>query len=97
MQLVVKLRDGFRNDAVSIRVGGAEVYRKSAVSTDLTISFADRIEVPVREPRVSVEVSVAGGPAGSVEVAPAETPFVDVVVVDGAMSFRTSKAEMPML
>jgi hypothetical protein len=97
MQLSIKLRDGFSNDAVSIRVDGVEVYRKSVVSTDLTISFADKVEVPVQPARVSVEVSVAGGATGRVEVSPGETPFIDVAIVDGAMIFRTSKTETPML
>jgi hypothetical protein len=97
MQLSVKLRDGFRNDRVSIRVAGVEVYRKSAVSTDLTISFADQVEVPVQLARVSLEVSVVGGPTGSVEVSPGDTPFVDVTIVDGVMSLRTSKTETPMM
>lgn len=97
VQLSIKLRDGFRNDAVSIRVGGVEVYRKSAVSTDLTISFADKVDVAVQRARVSLEVSVVGGPTGRVEVNPGETPFVDVAIVDGVMSLRTSKSETPML
>lgn len=97
MQLSVKLRDGFSNNAVSIRVDGAEVYKKSAVSTDLTISFADKVEVPVQKPRVRVEVSVVGGPTGGVDVSPGETPFIDVAIVDGVMSLRTSKTETPML
>jgi hypothetical protein len=97
MQLSVKLRDGFSNSAVSIRVDGAEVYKKSAVSTDLTISFADKVDVPVQGARVSLEVSVVGGPTGRVEVSPGETPFVDVAIVDGVMSLRMSKTETPML
>lgn len=97
MQISIKLRDGFSNSAVNIRVDGAEVYSKSAVSTDLTISFADKIEVPVQKARVSLEVSVVGGPTGSVAVSPGETPFVDVAIVDGVMSLRASKTETPML
>ena len=40
MRLSVKLRDGFSNDTVTIKVNEKEVYRKSGVGTDLTISFA---------------------------------------------------------
>jgi hypothetical protein len=97
MQLSIKLRDGFRDDAVNIRVDGVEVYRKSAVSTDLTISFADKVEVPVQPARVSVEVSIARGATGRVEVSPGETPFIDVAIVDGVMTLRASKTETPML
>ncbi len=43
MRLSIKLRDGFSNSAVSIRVDGAEVYKKSALSTDLTISLAEEV------------------------------------------------------
>ncbi len=97
MQLSVKLRDGFRNSGVSIRVDDVEVYRKSAVSTDLTISFADKVDLQVQRARVSLAVAVDGGPSGSVEVSPGETPFVDVAIIEGVLSLRATKTETPIL
>ena len=97
MTLQVALRDGFRDDTVTIKVDGKEVYRKSGVSTDLTISFADSVEVSVAGATARLEVSVAGGQSRSEEVRVAETPFVAVQVLDGTMEFRKSKEPIPML
>jgi hypothetical protein len=58
MQLSVKLRDGFKNDTVTITVNGKEVYRESGVTTNLTISFADAVEIPVQEPIVRLGVAI---------------------------------------
>jgi hypothetical protein len=97
MRLSVKLRDGFSNDTVTIKVNGKEVYRKSGVSTDLTISFADAMEVTVEQSRIKLEVTVEGGPMATKEVRVHETPFVDVWVIEGKMELRESKEEVPMV
>ena len=97
MTLHVALRDGFRNETVSITVNGKEVYRKAGVTTDLTISFADSVEIPVEGSTARVEVAVVGGPTGSEEVRLAETPFVAVWIVEGMMKFQKSKEPLPML
>ena len=97
MRLFVKLRDGFSNDTVTIKVNGKEVYRKSEVSTDLTISFADAVEVPVEQSVVQLEVAVEGGQTRTKEVRVRETPFVDVWIIDGKMELRESKEEVPLL
>lgn len=97
MILHVKLRDGFSNDTVTIIVNGKEVYRKSGVSTDLTISFADAVEVPVEESVVKLEVAVEGGQREEKEIRVRETPFVDVWFIEGTMELRESKDEVPML
>lgn len=97
MPLMIKLRDGFRNDTVTIRVNGKEVYHKSGVSTDLTISFADAIEVPVETSSVNLEVAVAGGPTLSQVIQVQDTPFVGVWMMNGRMELRTSKEDVPMM
>ncbi|MFO1372811.1 MAG: hypothetical protein U1F42_10620 [Candidatus Competibacteraceae bacterium] len=97
MHLFVKLRDGFNNDTVTIRVNGKEVYRKSGVSTDLTISFADTVEVPVKESLVKLEVAVEGRQLETKEIRVQETPFVDVWIIGKKMELRESKEEVPML
>lgn len=95
--LTVQLRDGFSNDTVTVRVNGKEVYQKSGVTTDLTISFADRVEVPVEESTVQLEVAVQGGLRKTEEIRVQETAFVDVWIVEGKMELRSSKQELPML
>jgi hypothetical protein len=97
MRLFVKLRDGFSNNTVTVEVNEKEVYRKSGVSTDLTISFADAVEVPVEESIVKLKVGVEGGQTQTKEVRVQETPFVDVWILGGKMELRASKEEMPML
>jgi hypothetical protein len=97
MDLTIKLRDGFANDSVTITVNGKEVYRKSGVRTNLAISFADVVEVPVQEPIVKLGVAIAGGQQATEEIRVRETPFVDVWVVEGEMVLRASAEETPML
>jgi len=97
MRLFVKLRSGFRNNTVTVEVNEKEVYRKSGVTTDLTISFADEVEVPVEESTVKLKVGVEGGQTQTKEIRVQETPFVDVWIVGGKMELQASKEEMPML
>jgi len=97
MRLHIKLRDGFSDDTVSIKVNGKEVYRKSGVSTDLSISFADAVEVPVEESVIKLEVAVEGGQSAEKEIRVRETPFVDVWFIEGQMKLIPSKDEVPML
>ena len=96
-KLHIKLREGFRDNSVLIRVNGKEVYRKSGVSTDLTISYADALEVDVKQPVVSLEVTVEGGAQGSREVRVGETSFEEVWIMDGRLEWRTSAEDVPML
>ena len=97
MLLHIKLRDGFTNDTVSITVNEKEVYRKSGVSTNLTISFADAVDVPVDTDVVKLVVTVEGGQREEKNIQVRETPFVDVWRIDGRMELRESKEEVPML
>jgi hypothetical protein len=97
MKLHVQLRDGFSNDTVSIKVDEKEVYHKSGVNTDLTISYADAFEVPVENSVVKLGVNVEGGQSEQIEIRVRETPFVDVWLIEGKMEFRVSKDELPML
>jgi len=97
MTLHVKLRDGLSNDTVTITVNGKAVYRQSGVSTDLTISLADAVDVPVEDPVVKLEVAIEGAQKEEKEIHVQETPFVDVWVIEGQMELRESKDEVPML
>lgn len=97
MNLRVKLRDGFRNDTVTIRVNGQEVYHKSNISTDLTISFADAVDIPVEENILNLEVGLATGQTVTKEIYAVQTPFVEVWINEGRIELRESDEETPML
>lgn len=97
MMLHVALLDGFRDDTVTIRVNGNEVYRKPGVTTDLAISFADAVSVPVEGATARVEVAVEGSRAGSEEIRVTDTPFVGVRILGKSVEFRNAKEPIPML
>ena len=97
MQLSIKLRDGFNNDSVVVRADGKEIYRKSAVSTDLSISFADAIELTTDAISMTIQVELASGESASKSIKLQETPFVEVWNIDRHLEIRTSKAEVPMM
>ena len=97
MPLHIKLRDGFQQDTVSIQVDGLTVYYGRKVQTDLSISFADAVEVPVMAAVVRVRVEVQGGPVVEQDIRVAETPFVDIRRVDGHLQLHASADEMPLL
>ena len=97
MTLHIALRDGFRDDTLTIRVNGREVYRKSGVTTDLSISFAGSVDVPVSGDTARVEVALQRGPTGIEQVQVPETPFLEVRIVDRTVEFRKSKEQIPML
>jgi hypothetical protein len=56
--LHIALQDGFRNDSVIIKVDGRTVFEKSGVTTNLTISYAEAVDVVVSNVTAAVEVSV---------------------------------------
>ena len=95
--LQIRLRDGFLDDEVLVRVNGKEVYRKSNVQTDLTISYADAVAVEVDTSPATVEVEVLGGASLKKSVQVHQTPFVDVWILEGRMEIRESNEELPML
>ncbi len=97
MQLTLKLRDGFSHDQVTVRLDGQQVYQHADLSTDLTISFADQCVLEVAAPQVTLQVSLARGLSKQRLVTPAQTPFVEVWVVDGDIDLRASRSETPML
>lgn len=96
-QLTIKLRDGFRRDQVTIRANDKQIYRKADVNTDLTISFADSVNVELDQPQVRLDVEVAGKQSGSVDIRVGDTPFVDIAIVDGELQIRPSASDVPML
>jgi len=97
MQLSVKFRDGFKNDSVVLRANDEVVYHQSNVSTDLSISFADQVNIPVEGGNVRLALSVNGKQPVIQEVDVKKTPFVEIWLVDGKAEFRLSSQEIPML
>jgi hypothetical protein len=97
MNLRIKLRGGFRNDRVSMQIDGQEVYRKQGINADLSISFADGIEVEVRQSVVTLTIAVEGRGWIDREIHPQETPFVDVYFLEDTLKLRLSKEQILLL
>ncbi len=97
MTLRVRLGEGFQNNTVSVRVDGKQVYQRSGVSTDWTISRADAVDVQTAAGSVQLEVSVDGGPPAVQAIEPARTPFVEVRSVNGELQLHALAQEPPML
>lgn len=97
MQLSVKFREGFKNDTVVLRANGEVIYRRSNVSTDLSISFADQVTLPVAARNIRLALSINGKQPIIKEVDVRKTPFVEIWIVDGNIEFRLSAQGVPML
>ena len=97
MQLSVKFREGFKNDTVVLRANGEVIYRRSNVSTDLSISFADQVTLPVAARNIRLALSINGKQPVIKELDVRKTPFVEIWIVDGNIEFRLSTQEVPML
>jgi hypothetical protein len=97
MQLSVKFREGFKNDTVVLRANGEVIYRRSNVSTDLSISFADQVTLPVAARNIRLALSINGKQPVIKELDVRKTPFVEIWIVDGNIEFRLSAQEVPML
>lgn len=82
---------------MSVRVDGKQVYQRSGVSTDWTISRADAVDVQTAADSVQLEVSVDGGPPAVQAIEPARTPFVEVRSVNGELQLHALEQEPPML
>ncbi|MGX4642968.1 hypothetical protein [Massilia sp. SYSU DXS3249] len=98
MMLRVRLGEGFQNNTVSVRINGEQVFQKSGVSTDWTISRADSLEVKTEAAApVQLEVAVEGGPTAVKEIVPGQTPFVEVRLVSGVLELHPMNEESPMM
>jgi hypothetical protein len=95
--LNIKLRDGFQDDEVVLTLDEKEIYRRTALSSDLTISFADALELEVEKNIAQLAVAVAGRPKQSVQIDLNETPFIEIWIIDNQLEIRASKSECPML
>lgn len=97
MSLRVRLGEGFQDNTVSVRADGKQVYQRAGVTTDYTISRADGFDLQTAAPSVKLEVEVQNGPRASADIAPAQTPFVEVRLVEGRLELQAKEQEPPML
>ena len=97
MTLRVRLGEGFQNNTVSVLVDGRQVYQRSGVSTDWTISRADAVDVKTGADSVQLEVSVEDGARAVRTIEPAHTPFVEVRFVNGELQLHALEQEPPMM
>lgn len=97
MKLNLKFREGFAGSTVRVMLGEHEVYRKAGVTTDLSISYADEVDIVLDGGMHALGVSVAGGPSATLQVDAAKTPFAEVWIIDGRMDIRAAAQATPMM
>lgn len=91
-RLTIDLQNGFLNDEVILRVAGAEVLRKSQVTTNLAISLAASCPVEVGESPADVEVLVPSRRVqGAVRVDVARTPYLGVNIAEDGLQLQPSE------
>jgi hypothetical protein len=96
--LHIDLRDGFDHDDVVLKVNNREAARGSDVTTDLTISHAASFDVPAPEGRCALRIEIpTRNLSSSLDLDPADTPYVAIFVREGRVDFHKLKEAMPML
>jgi hypothetical protein len=90
--LNIALQDGFHADSVIITVNNQIAYKKSGVTTNLTISYADAAVVPVSEDTALVDVQVTSrSQSAQITLNVKETPYLAVQLSDdGRLQLRPS-------
>ena len=89
--LHVALQEGFDNDNVSIRLNDDPIYESAGVTTDLRISRADAVEVPLTEGRLRLSVSLPDRDlSGSIVVQGTDAVYVGVSVDGNNVEFTVS-------
>jgi hypothetical protein len=96
--LHILLRDGFDHDEVVLHVNNQEAARGSDLTTDLTISHAASFDVRTPEGRCALRVDIpTQNISSSIDLDPADTPYVAIFVRKGRVEFHKLKEAMPML
>lgn len=89
--LHVALQEGFSDDTVEVRVNGAQVFRKSGVSTRTQIGFADSVETEVDADAVDLTISLPNKSLSKSLVFPLSEPiYVGVSVEAQGITFNVS-------
>lgn len=90
--LRIDLQDGFEGDNVIVKINSKEVYRKEGVKTELTLGYADSLEVEVAEGHCIVEVALPGkGIAESISLNVFAPVYLGLSVSDGKIIQRRSE------
>lgn len=90
--LRIDLQDGFEGDNVIVKINSNEVYRKEGVKTELTLGYADSLEVEVAEGLCRVEVALPEkGIAESISLNVFTPVYLGLSVSDGKIIQRLSE------
>lgn len=89
--LQVALHEGFRDAEVTVTVAGVKVYHQKGVTTDLSISRADAVDVKAPAQALVAVAVEPGGRRGSITVDTRSFPFLAVSVVNGQVVFQPSR------
>ena len=94
-KLHIALQDGFRGDSVIIKVDGQTVFEKTGLTTNLTISYADAVDVPVSTATVTLNITVTSrGQAVQRTLNVMETPYLAVSLSENGMLQLTPSKDM---
>ena len=89
--LHVALQEGFDNDNVMMRLNDEPIYDSAGVTTDLRISRADAVEVPLGEGRLRLSVSLPDRDlSGSLVIQGTNTIYIGVSVQSDTVEFTVS-------
>ena len=89
--LHVALQEGFDNDRVLISLNDKSIYDKVGVNTDLRISRADAVEVPMGEGPLRLDVSLPDRDlTGSLVIRGKNTVYVGISVTAELVEFTVS-------
>lgn len=95
--LRIQLSEALRDRALSVRVDGAEVYRRWGAGPDQATVSGLTVEVPAARPTVRLEVALQGGAQVARDIMPGHTPFVEVNLVDDVLYLLPLEAVPPLM
>jgi hypothetical protein len=92
-EITIDLQDGFKDDTVTVSVGGREVMREEGVTTRFQIGMARSLQVAVPEGEVTLEVEVSTKNArATVPIDTSKPVFVGVsLTTEGELEIRVQE------
>ena len=89
--LQMDFQEGFDDDTVLVRLNDKPIYENSGVTTDLRISRADAIEVPLEDGPMRLSISLPDRKmSGSIVVQGKSSIYVGVSVIGDSVEFIVS-------
>ena len=89
--LHVDLQEGFDDDSVLVRLNDKPIYENPGVTTDLRISRADAVEVPLGDGQSRISVSLPDrNVSGSIVIQGIGSVFVGVSLTGDTVEFTVS-------